>query len=139
MPISEILILGSDTMSTNYYILTKDKSIIERYGLTYELTNEPDWGYWVHIVQLYSDYVPLFQAHKNVSSLPAVFSLLQETNVTVYDEYYKKMDVAQFCDKLQTICNDDSRKPRTWNMLYDNYLRYFKDAYGNEFLEGDFV
>ena len=39
-------------MSINYYILTRDKSIIERYGLDYTLTDEPDWGYWVHNVQL---------------------------------------------------------------------------------------
>ena len=30
-------------MSTNYYILTRDKSIIERYGLDYTLTDLPEY------------------------------------------------------------------------------------------------
>ena len=127
-------------MSTNYYILTRDKSIIERYGLDYTLTDEPDWGYWVHIVQLCSDYVPLFRAHRNVRSLPTVFCLLQEPNVKVYDEYCRKIDTAKLCDELQARCNDPTYRPWDWNTPtpIDNYIKHFQDAYDNEFLEGDF-
>ena len=59
-------------MSTNYFILTKNKELLTIYGLNAEVTDTPDWGYWVHILQLCPGCVPLFQAHKNVRSLPDV-------------------------------------------------------------------
>ena len=127
-------------MSTNYFILTKNKELLTTYGLNAEVTDTPDWGYWVHILQLCPGCVPLFQAHKNVRSLPDVFALLQEPTVLIYDEYYRLVEETHeaFCNKLQEICNNPENKSRNW----DNYTwanaNYYKDRYGNEFFEGDF-
>lgn len=83
-------------MSTNYYVLTKDKSLIEKYGLEYELTDEPDWGYWIHICQTHTSIMPLFQAHKNIRDISAVVRLIREPTVTLYDEYNEVIDVEKF-------------------------------------------
>lgn len=124
-------------MSTNYYILTKDKSLIEKYGLKYELTDEPDWGYWVHICQTSTSIMPLFQAHKNIRDIAAVVRLIREPTVTLYDEYSEVIDVEKFITHcVQFYENNPNIAPRygTKSSPYG----FFKDFRHFDFCESDF-
>ena len=50
-------------MSTNYYLSTPDKAVRDKYLKDYTLTDEPSWGYEIHIAKVSCGWVPLFQAH----------------------------------------------------------------------------
>ena len=52
-------------MSTNYYMITKDKDFVKKYFPNeYELTDLPYFGYEVHIGKRSIGWKPLFQGHK---------------------------------------------------------------------------
>ena len=49
-------------MSTNYYMITKDKDFVKKYFPNeYELTDLPYFGYEVHIGKRSIGWKPLFQ------------------------------------------------------------------------------
>ena len=131
-------------MSTNYYILTKNKKIIERYGLSYEITDEPDFGYWVHLAQTAGKYKPLFQAHKEIRCINDLCRLIKtESDIQIYDEYSRPLTVQEFMDNV-VLRDGESRffeRPRFMNdyVFLSDYGRYFADDDGNEFCETDFV
>ena len=94
-------------MSTNYYILTKDKSIIEKYGLTYELTDTPDWGYIIHIAKRSCGWKPLFQSHSKINCIDDIYNIINEPTVTILDEYDKALSPKEFeKEVIQWSAND---------------------------------
>ena len=128
-------------MSKNYYVLTKDKSLISKYGLQYSLTDEPDWGYWIHICQTTQLLKPLYQAHQQIRDIDAVIRFIQEPNIQIYDEYLEPVEVQGFID---TVINDDyyvNHALTRWDdFSKSSYFSntYFKDYKGYEFCISDF-
>ena len=138
-------------MSTNYYILTKDKSIIEKYGLTYELTDSPDWGYKVHIAKRSHGWKPLFQGHKNINSIDDIYKLINESTVTILDEYdriqtveeFEKEVIEWFKDDKEALSHiEEEEKDRFKNAgrsyWYLDSSKLWTDDKGYEFMSLDF-
>jgi hypothetical protein len=55
-------------MGSNYYAFTKDRKTAEAMSDRYRLTDEPEFGYLIHICKLFYDRPPLFEAHKHCKS-----------------------------------------------------------------------
>ena len=138
-------------MSTNYYILTKDKSIIEKYGLTYELTDTPDWGYIVHIAKRSCGWRPLFQGHENINNIDDIYKLINEPTVTILDEYDKVLSTKEFEKEVIEWSKDDKEalshieaveKDRLKNgnrsYYYLDNSKLWVDDKGYEFMSLDF-
>lgn len=76
-------------MSTNFYMITKNKEQAQRYApYSYELTDEPYFGYEIHIAKTSAGWLPLFQAHKNGIDSVAEYKNAYDTGeFRIYDEY----------------------------------------------------
>lgn len=122
-------------MSKNYYALTKDKELIRKYGLTFELTDSPDWGYWIHICQTTSILKPLYQAHQQIRDIDAVMRFIQEPNLQIYNEYEEPVEVQEFIDTVinddyyvnhaLTRCDDFSKPSYLSNTYFRDYKGYY--------------
>ena len=53
-------------MGTNFYLFSKNKKLVQKYApYSYKLTDEPDFGYEIHIAKTSCGWLPSFQAHKS--------------------------------------------------------------------------
>lgn len=91
-------------MSTNYYLCTKDKSIIDKYGLNYteeEHFHEDNTSYYeIHIAKTAGGWVPLFQSHTHINTKQNVLQLLQEPNILLYNEYSREIHIKEFIEQV---------------------------------------
>ena len=75
-------------MGTNYYFFTKDKEPCETYfSTTYELTDDPEFGYRIHIAKTSAGWLPLFQAHDRCHSVAEIKKIYDTGLFRVIDEY----------------------------------------------------
>lgn len=76
-------------MGANFYMITKNKEQAQRYApYSYELTDEPHFGYEIHIAKTSAGWLPLFQAHKDGISSVAEYKAAYDTGeFRIYDEY----------------------------------------------------
>ena len=86
-------------MGTNFYFLTKNKSIAEKIG-DFELTDTPDWGYLIHIGKRSLGWLPLFQSHKGIKSVKDIEAWCQLPEVTILDEYDEEFTWEQLKEEL---------------------------------------
>lgn len=88
-------------MGTNFYMMTKDKEIRDKYfGYDYELTDEPDWGYQIHIAKTSCGWLPLFQSHNCFNSVKQLKELYNTNNFIISDEYGTTYTWAEFEDRV---------------------------------------
>lgn len=91
-------------MGTNYYAITKNKEVAEKYfPYDYSLTDVPYFGYEIHIGKRSAGWKPLFQEHPN--AYKSVAKMLEffkghEDFFQFYDEYLKEMTLADIKDEL---------------------------------------
>lgn len=150
-------------MGTNFFLFTKDKSICEKLGLNYSLTDIPDFGYEIHIAKTSCGWLPLFQAHSGIRSLQDLKRIYASGKFKIFDEYWKCYDWYNFSKRviewnggvagvapLVPFIQDSSSELYDANMpdhipvshfdykdkSYAKY--YFKDDEGYEFMELDF-
>ena len=149
-------------MSTNYYLLTKNRSIAEKIG-DFELTDTPDWGYLIHIGKRSCGCLPSFQSHRGIKSVKDIEEWCKLPEITILDEYDKKLTWSQLKDELinwnggvegkipkeyyKVDPNSPYRDPDMPNYIpvshfdYGNgryALEYFRDAEGYEFTYDEF-
>ena len=89
-------------MSTNFYMITKNKEQAQRYApYSYELTDEPYFGYEIHIAKTSAGWLPLFQAHKDGISSVAEYKVAYDTGeFRIYDEYGYEYNWDAFDDRV---------------------------------------
>lgn len=128
-------------MSKNYYALTKDKSLIEKYGLIYELTDNPDWGYWIHIVQTTCEYKPLYQEHDYIKNIDDLLRFLKESNIFIYDEYYNPLPLEEFIKEVieDNYYNNEAKSRQEDFKSGYFYNNFHIDYKGYEFCKGEFL
>ena len=150
-------------MSTNYYLLTKNRSIAEKIG-DFELTDTPDWGYLIHIGKRSCGWLPLFQSHRGIKSVKDIEEWCKLPEITILDEYDKVLTWKQLKEELinwnggvegkvekqyhEVNLNSsffyDSDMPNYTPVSHFDYgngkysSRYFKDAEGYEFTTDEF-
>lgn len=89
-------------MSTNFYMITKNKERAQRYApYSYKLTDEPYFGYEIHIAKTSAGWLPLFQAHKDGISSVAEYKVAYDTGeFRIYDEYGYEYNWDAFDDRV---------------------------------------
>ena len=78
-------------MGTNYYMITKNKDLVHQYFdyCEYELTDEPDFHYEIHLNKLSGGWKPLFQNHKAFRTFKELekFYFEHKDDLSFKDEY----------------------------------------------------
>ena len=101
-------------MGTNFYLFSKNKKLVQKYApYSYELTDEPDFGYEIHIAKTSCGWLPSFQAHKNgINSVKQIFdyATLDVDNVKsayseaggIYPQFKYKDDINSVESKMSS-------------------------------------
>ena len=88
-------------MGTNFYFFTKEKSAAEdRFPVSYELTNDPEFGYRIHIAKTSCGWLPLFQAHANCHSVNEMKTIYDTGFFQIIDEYGERYDWEEFRERV---------------------------------------
>ena len=150
-------------MGTNFYLMTKNKSIAEKIG-DFELTDKPDWGYEIHIGKRSCGWLPLFQSHPGIKSVKDFEYYCTMPDVRIYNEYYEEFTWEQLKEELIYWNGGvDGAVPRRYHEPIDPSLpyvdhdmpnwtpvshfdygngkyasHYWKDSEGFEFTDGEF-
>ena len=76
-------------MGTNFYLMTQNKAMAKQYApYSYELTDEPEFGYEIHIAKTSAGWLPLFQGHKDgINSVAGYKAAYGTGEFKIYDEY----------------------------------------------------
>ena len=81
--------------------MTKSKDVRDKYfGDYYELTDEPDWGYEIHIAKTSAGWLPLFQKHDCFKSVKELKELYETGEFIIYDEYCTKYSWEEFDERV---------------------------------------
>lgn len=89
-------------MGTNFYMITKNKKLAQQYApYSYELTDEPYFGYEIHVAKTSFGWLPLFQGHKDGINSVAEYKAAYDTNeFKIYDEYGCEYNWDAFDDRV---------------------------------------
>lgn len=96
-------------MGTNYYAFSRNKELVKKHFKKnewepeYELVDEPDFGYLIHLGKRSCGWKPLFQSHINAySSVNGMLEFFKNhgNDFEIYDEYNKKMTLDQLKEEL---------------------------------------
>lgn len=85
-------------MGTNFYFKTKVKEFAKRFA-DYEISDEPDFHYEIHLAKTSAGWLPLFQAHKGIINSVEDIEYLYKENyrkVSIVDEYGEKYTWSEF-------------------------------------------
>ena len=75
-------------MVTDFYLITKNKVARDKYfRYEYNTTDEPAWGYAIHIARTSDGWLPLFNGWDCFKSIRELKSVYDTGLFTIYDEY----------------------------------------------------
>ena len=89
-------------MGTNFFMITKNKEMAQQYApYSYELTDEPYFGYEIHVAKTSCGWLPLFQGHKDGINSVAEYKAAYDTGeFKIYDEYRREYNWDAFDDRV---------------------------------------
>lgn len=89
-------------MGTNFYMITKNKEMAQRYApYSYELTDEPYFGYQIHVAKTSCGWLPVWQGHKDGINSVAEYKAAYDTGeFKIYDEYGTEYNWDAFDDRV---------------------------------------
>lgn len=88
-------------MGTNFYFFTRNKEKCEILApRSYHLTDDPDFGYEIHIAKTSCGWLPLFQAHDGIRSVADMKKIYDEGDFSIVDEYGDYYDWPAFEDRV---------------------------------------
>lgn len=119
-------------MGTNYYLVTRNKVLAhDFFEGEYELVDEPDFGYEIHLNKLSYGWKPLFQRHnkafKTWNELQK-FYLDHASDLKIYDEYGTYYE---FWEYKKEILDHAAREPKPVKWEYDYEpidLKYYPET-----------
>ena len=70
-------------------MFSKNKEFVQKYApYSYELTDEPEFGYEIHIAKTSAGWLPFFQGHKDgINSVAGYKAAYDSGEFKIYDEY----------------------------------------------------
>lgn len=70
-------------------MFSKNKEFVHKYApYSYELTDEPEFGYEIHIAKTSAGWLPFFQGHKDgINSVAGYKAAYDSGEFKIYDEY----------------------------------------------------
>lgn len=88
-------------MGTNFYIFTKNRSAKELLGPKAVLTDDPDFGYDLHIAKTSYGWKPLFEEHERVHSIADLKWLYDQIpDAQIFDEYGNRYSWPKFEERV---------------------------------------
>lgn len=91
-------------MGTNFYITTTDRTFVRKYFPDeYELIDEPDFAYEIHLGKRSGGWKPLFQGHKKAYESVEELRLFLRDNtdkITIKNEYGDVFTADEFDDEF---------------------------------------
>lgn len=88
-------------MGTNFYLFTKNKEIAQKYApYSYNLTDEPDFGYEIHISKTSCGWLPLFQSHEGLRSVRDFKEAYNSGEFKIFDEYGTEYNWREFNERV---------------------------------------
>lgn len=117
-------------MGTNFYLITQSKEIRNKFftDSDYELTDEPIWGYEVHIAKTSFGWKTLWEDHSFYHSVEELrkFYKKHKTYIYIYDEYNKFYTWEDF---EKRVINWENEQPV-------RYMKYVPEGNYNEIFGG---
>ena len=126
-------------MGTNFYLFTKSKAAalnITGHPYDYELVDEPDWGYLIHIAKTSMGWKPLFQAYDCLNSVRNTRQAYETGDFAILDEYHKEYDWAAFDERV--LQHSQDLPANTVRSHKEFHQSFFTDAEGYEFWRVEF-
>ena len=124
-------------MGTNFYMMTKDKSLAERYFPNeYELVDDPYFGYEIHIGKRSSGWKPLLEGHRNAyKSVDEMKSFIDfhKTDIEIFDEYRKKYSLEELQEEL--LDWEEMQRVRYMKYIPDGVIVNEKYGWKDYFIE----
>ena len=89
-------------MGTNFYLMTKNKETAQKYApYSYTLTDEPYFGYEIHIAKTSCGWLPLFQGHKDgINSVREYKTAYETGEFEIVDEYGNAYTWEEFDERV---------------------------------------
>lgn len=130
-------------MGTNFFLFSKNKALVQKYApYSYELTDEPDFGYEIHIAKTSCGWLPLFQAHNDgILSVRQYKEAYDTGEFKIFDEYGTEYNWEEF-DKRVLQFNGGIRgvapreKIEITSVFYDNNLPKYRPVSHFEYAHG---
>ena len=129
-------------MGTNFYMLTQDKPTISQWFSVgeYELTDDPMWGYQIHLAKTSYGWHPLFCGHKNIRSVSDIKRIFDTGKFIIFNEYGKRYSWEEFDIRVLQFSNKIASAtlvPKSHLRFDTNFYRSrWKDQDGFEFMCG---
>lgn len=108
-------------MSTNYYIMTTNKKLVNKYfDGEYEIVDDPYLGYEIHIGKRSAGWKPLFEEHKNAyNSVSKMLEFITtHPEIHIFNEYGESLSITQLIEELVNWA--ENQEIRT--IYYDDYI-----------------
>lgn len=133
-------------MGTNFYMFTKSKENANKYApYSYELTDEPEWGYTFHVAKTSLGWLPLFQGHLYGIRSIGGYKNAYDDGCKIFDEYGNFYDWEAFVERVLeynggTRGANNNEANIISHLDYSNQYRqrYFTDIDGYEFMGDEF-
>lgn len=133
-------------MGTNFYLYTRNKGARSLLGNKVELTDDPDFGYLLHIAKTSFGWKPLFEEHERVHSVADLKLLFDQIPYAqILDEYGRAYTWPEFEERVihfgdnennwRTMANNDLHIPRS--SVYDDDYEYISSD-GFRFSKNEF-
>ena len=106
-------------MGTNYYFITKSKHIAHDYFEgEYDLVDEPDFQYEIHLNKCSGGWKPLFENHKSFQTFSDLekFYYEHQEDIIIQDEYEEEFTFEEY---KELLINHSQRKPEPMKWVYE--------------------
>lgn len=137
-------------MGTNFYMMTTNKEIAHKdFRDGYVLTDEPEFGYLIHIAKTSAGWKPLFQSYDNIHSVADIKKYYDKCQFKILDEYNKEYNWESFKRRVLDFGNREDALSHIYirtdipdykTYYGDNFSTnyFFADKDGYEFTKRDF-
>lgn len=116
-------------MGTNFYLHISNKQLVHKFFTKdeYNLTDEPDLGYEIHLNKLSAGWRPLFQKHKAFSTFTELFNFYHEyiARLRILDEYNNEYTWDEYQECILDHANVEP-EPVKWVYCEDPIYPYGK-------------
>lgn len=108
-------------------MMTRNKELAKHYApYSYELTDEPYFGYQIHVCKLSCGWLPLFQGHKDgINSVAEYRAAFQHIGVDLFDEYGTQYSWYAFKEKVLKFNGGVLGTVEPWKLDNDKEGRFY--------------
>ena len=120
-------------MGTNFYFMTKNKAVAQKYApYSFELTDEPYFGYEIHIAKTSCGWLPLFQGHTNgINSVQEYKKAYDTGEFEIYDEYGNQYSWIEFDERVLKFNGGIRGVKKIEKINQDRNSSFYDDALPN--------